>query len=413
MLRRGVSRRAFLKFAAAMTATLALPEAYAPRVAAAVQAAPRIPVIWVRGQSCTGNTEAFFQASNPSVAQLMLDMLSIDYQDALMASAGDGARQSLYQSIASHPNGYIAVIEGAVPTADGGVYCTIGGRAFRDVVADVTASAVGTIAVGSCAFDGGAAAAAGGSTGAAGVAQVVSDARMVNLPGCPVNVENLAATIVHYLTYKQFPVTDSRHRPLFAYGGLIHNQCERRAHFEFGEFVQSWGDEAAQKGWCLYKMGCKGPETFANCATVKYASATSWSVLAGHGCIGCTMPHFWDAMGPAYKRLPGPVPFIPSITADQVGQALVGGVGALTVVHGSASVVRQKRKGYLERRAAKRAAAAEASTDDDAPSTETARPIESAVAVAFMPEPAAAGTDASPDVAAAPETGPVGPEAEA
>ena len=59
-------------------------------------------------------------------------------------------------------------------------------------------------------------------------------------------------------------------RPLFAYGNLIHNQCERRPHFEFGEFALAWGDEGAQTGWCLYKLGCKGPETMANCPTVRY-----------------------------------------------------------------------------------------------------------------------------------------------
>jgi hydrogenase small subunit len=175
---------------------------------------------------------------------------------------------------------------------------------------------------------------------------------LVNLPGCPVNADNLTATIVHYLTFKTLPTTDARHRPLFAYGGLLHNQCERRAHFEFGEFVQAWGDEGSQKGWCLYKMGCKGPETYANCPTARYAEGTSWSVKAGHGCIGCTMPAFWDQMSPVYARLPGPLPFAPQVSADTLGLALVGGVAALTVAHGAASAVRLRRWGVEERRAA-------------------------------------------------------------
>ena len=144
-----------------------------------------------------------------------------------------------------------------------------------------------------------------------GIGEIAGEDRLINLPGCPLNVENLTATIVHYLTFKEFPATGSRRRPLFAYGGLLHNQCERRAHFEFGEFALAWGDEGAQKGWCLYKLGCKGPETFANCPTAMYAGRTSWAVKAGHGCIGCTMPDFWDSMGPAYSRLPAPLPFAP------------------------------------------------------------------------------------------------------
>lgn len=214
---------------------------------------------------------------------------------------------------------------------------------MRDVVAEVCAGAVGTIAVGSCAFDGGVSAAAGGLTGAVGVGRVVSTPHRVNLPGCPVNGDNLAATLVHYLTVREFPPTDGLGRPYFAYGGLLHNQCERRAHYEFGEFVQSWGDEASQKGWCLYKVGCKGPQTFANCPTQKYAQSSSWSVLAGHGCIGCTMPGFWDGMGSAYQRLPPPLPFLPDVSTDALGLALTGGVAGLAVAHGTASYVRQWR----------------------------------------------------------------------
>jgi hydrogenase small subunit len=242
------------------------------------------------------------------------------------------------------------VVEGAVPTADDGMACTVGGRAFRDVVREVCDGAIATIAVGSCAFDGGAPGASGGPTGAVRVEEIAGDARLINLPGCPINVMNLTATIVHYLTNGELPVTDSRRRPLFAYGGLLHNQCERRAHYEFGEFAIAWGDEGAQKGWCLYKLGCKGPETFANCPTAMYAARTSWAVKAGHGCIGCTMPNFWDAMGPAYQRLPAPLPFAPNISSDQIGLALVGGVAAVTAVHGAATYGRELRNRVVERR---------------------------------------------------------------
>jgi hydrogenase small subunit len=358
LLQRGMSRRSFLRFTTAMAATLALPAAYAPRIAAAVAAAPRVPVIWLRGQGCGGDTEAFLRAAKPTVSSLVLDLLSIDYHEALMAPSGAAAEASLASAMERHPNGYLAIVEGAVPTADGGVHCMVGGRPFRDVVREVCDGALGTIAIGACAFDGGAPGAAGGPTGAVGVGQAVPGARVINLPGCPINVENLTATIVHYLTFSQFPVTDGRGRPLFAYGGLVHNQCERRAHFEFGEFATAWGDEASQKGWCLYKLGCKGPETFANCPTVRYAEGTSWNVMAGHGCVGCTMPRFWDAMGPAYRRLPSPLPIGPDVSADQIGQLLVGGVGALTVVHGTASYVRQRRAGAAERRAARTLASA-------------------------------------------------------
>jgi hydrogenase small subunit len=203
ILRRGMSRRSFIKFCAAMTAVLALPATYAPRVAAAVAAAPRIPLIWLRGQDCGGDSAAFLGASNPTAAELVLDLLSVEYDEMIMAPSGAAAEQSRMDTQEKYPNGYIAVVEGGIPTADDGAYCTVGGRAFRDIVREVCDGALATIAVGSCASDGGSPAAAGGPTGAVGVAQVVPNALLVSLPGCPVNVKNLTATIIHYLTFNQ------------------------------------------------------------------------------------------------------------------------------------------------------------------------------------------------------------------
>ncbi len=365
MVRRGVTRRSFLKFAAAMAGALALPASYAPRIARAVEAAPRLPVIWLRGQDCAGNTETFLAAPKPTIAELVLDLLAIEYHELLMAPAGDGATATIAAAMERFPNGYVAIVEGSIPTGADGVYCLVGGRPFADIVREVCAGALATIAVGSCAFDGGTPAAAHGSTDAKGVGAIVPDARRISLPGCPMNAENITATIVHFLTFDEWPPTDGAGRPLFAYGGLIHNQCERRAHFEYGEFVTTWGDEASQKGWCLYKVGCKGPEVYANCPTARFASRVSWPVRAGTGCIGCTMPDFWDQMGPAYARLPGVVPFVPTITVDQVGLALVGGIGAVAVLHGGASYVRARR-GRAARRRAQRAAEAAAATPAEA-----------------------------------------------
>lgn len=326
-----------------MAATLALPLSYAPRIAAAVEGAPRVPLIWLRGLACGGDSQAFLQSTSPTIGELLISELSLDYDEAFMAAAGSDAAAALSGLRARFPAGYIAVVEGAVPTTENGVHATLGGRPLREVISDVCAGAMGTIAVGSCAFDGAVAAATGGLTGAVGVGRVISTPRLVSLPGCPVNGDNLVATLVHYLTLREFPPTDGLGRPFFAYGGLVHNQCERRAHFEFGEFVQSWGDEASQKGWCLYKMGCKGPQAFANCPTQLYAESSSWNVLAGHGCIGCTMPGFWDGMGGVYDRLPAPLPFLPDLSADAIGLALTGGIAGVAVVHGAASTVRQWR----------------------------------------------------------------------
>ena len=391
MVRRGMT--------AAMAAALALPVTYAPRIAQAVTSARRIPVIWIRGQACGGDTEAFLRSSDPTTASLLLEVLSVEYHESLFAVAGADADLARTNAMSLYPNGYFAVIEGAIPVGAGGAYCLVGGRPVADVAREVCDGALATIAVGSCAFDGGAAAASGGPTDAGGVHRVLGSGKLVALPGSPMNSVNLAAVIVHYLTFNELPPTDLANRPLAAYGSLIHNQCERRPHFEFGEFALEWGDEGAQKGWCLYKLGCKGPETMANCPVAKYGSKTSWNVRSGHGCIGCTTPAFWNAMGPAYKRLPGPIPFLSGIGTDTVGQLMVGAVGVAAGGHAAGMGVRMKRRRMITAREAK---AAEAAASVDAgPSAPDAEP--EALAVTAAPEPAAAPAAVSaPEPAAEP-----------
>jgi hydrogenase small subunit len=344
LVERGVSRRAFLKFSAAMASALALPMSYAPRIAKALETAPRVPVIWLEGQDCAGNTEGFLRASHPTVAEIVLDTLSVDYHETIMAPSGEAAEKSKLDTMRDYNGQYVVVIEGSIPIAENGIYCTIGGRTFKNIVEETCAHAAAVISVGSCAFDGGLPAAAGGPTGAAGVSSIVPKSTVINLPGCPMNVQNLTATIVHFLTFGAWPATDPLGRPLFAYGQLIHDQCERRAHFESGRFVEAWGDEGARKGWCLYKMGCKGPQTYANCPTARFNDGASWPVKTGHGCVGCTMPRFWDQMTPFYGRLPKAPGFANDVTADQIGIGLVAAVAGLSAVHGVASYARKKRQ---------------------------------------------------------------------
>jgi hydrogenase small subunit len=159
-----------------------------------------------------------------------------------------------------------------------------------------------TIAMGSCAVDGGLPAALPNLTGATGILNAIpSLGNHVNLPGCPANVVNLVATIVYLITFNHLPEMDSRHRPYFAYGEEIHEECERHDFYEQDKFVLAWGDEGHRNGWCLFNMGCKGPETKSNCKWVKWNDSTNWPIGAGHGCIGCTTPSFWDTMTPFYQ----------------------------------------------------------------------------------------------------------------
>lgn len=342
--RRGVSRRDFIKFCTAMAATLALPASLVPKIAEALEKKGKPILVWLEFQDCAGDTEGLLRASKPKVAEIVLDVLSVEYHETIMAAAGRQAEKSLWDVVKNNKGKYIAVVEGAIPLSDGGVYCCIAGKSAIDIAKEVCGNALATIAVGSCASWGGLPSAKPNPTGAVGVREALPGITVVNLPGCPMNVENLTATIVHFITFGSLPALDSKHRPLFAHGKRIHDNCERRAHFDAGQYVRQWGDEGHRLGWCLYEMGCKGPEAYFNCPTVKYNEGTSWPVQAGHGCIACAADHNWDLMSPFYKRLPKVPGFGVETTADKIGVGIAAAAAAGAAAHAIASALKKGDK---------------------------------------------------------------------
>jgi hydrogenase small subunit len=362
--RRGVSRRDFLRFCSVMTAALALPLSFAPRVVKALETARRPSLVWLEFQDCAGNTESALRASHPSFADIVLDLLSWNYHETVMAPSGKAAEKSLHDTVVGEKGTYIAVVEGSIPLASNGSYCTIGGRAAIDIAREVCSNAYATIAVGTCATYGGIPAAAGGITGAVGVGQAIPGLKLINLSACPMNGANLAATIVHWLTFKELPAADELGRPLFAYGDRIHDHCPRRAHYDAGQFVQEWGDEGHRQGWCLYKMGCKGPNTNYNCPQIQWNDGTNWPIGVGHGCVGCAQPNFWDTMTPFYRTLPSVPGFGVETTAEELGIGVVATVAGLTAAHAVASVVRQRSKSQEPAVSAKGAASAPATPEE-------------------------------------------------
>jgi hydrogenase small subunit len=339
----GVTRRDFIKFCTGMAALLSLPASFVPRIAEAVSG-KKPYLVWLEFQDCAGDTEALLRAENPTVGQIVLDVLSVDYHETIMAPAGHQAEKSLQDVVKNQKGKYIVVVEGSIPIKDDGVYCCVGGRSAVDIAKEVCGNGLATIAVGTCATYGGIPAALPNPTGAVSIKEAVPEATVINLPGCPVNAENITATVVHFLTFGSLPATDSLGRPYFAYGKRIHDNCERRSHFDAGQFVRQWGDEGHRQGWCLYEMGCKGPETFKNCPTIKYNAGTSWPVQAGHGCIGCAQPDFWDKMTPFYRRLPNVPGFGVESTADKIGVGLAAATAAGIALHGVARVLSPKKK---------------------------------------------------------------------
>ena len=277
------------KWVAMMTASLNLHPQYESSVTKAVKQINKIPIIWLELSDCTGNSESFIKSSHPTVDDLILDFVSLDYHELLMAAAGDDSENALEETIKENKGKYVLLVEGAVPMGLDGKYLRIGpkGETGLALLQKCAKDAALVISVGTCAFDGGVVAAGANPTGAVGVAEALQRNDVINLPGCPTNPINIIGTLLHFIMFEELPAIDAKNRPLWAYSHKVHDNCERRGHYDNDEFVLEWGDEGSKVGWCLFKMGCKGPYANLNCSLVKFNDSTSWPVQVGHGCFGC------------------------------------------------------------------------------------------------------------------------------
>ncbi|HBY63437.1 MAG TPA: uptake hydrogenase small subunit [Solibacterales bacterium] len=336
----GVDRRSFLRFCTATAAALGLDATLAPQVVSAMETKPRIPVLWLHGLECTCCSESFIRSSHPIAEDIVLNMISLDYDDTLMAAAGFQAEENRKRIIKEHPGGYLLAVEGNAPTKDGGVYCTIAGETFLDILKETAEHAKAVVAWGSCASNGCVQAARPNPTGAKPVKDLVGHRVVINVPGCPPIAEVMTGILTYILTFDAIPELDRLGRPKMFYGQRIHDKCYRRPYFDAGQFVEAWDDEGARKGWCLYKMGCRGPTTYNSCSTFKWNNGVSFPIGSGHGCIGCSEAGFWDN-GPFYQRLSSvPVPGIES-TPDQVGQTLTVLTGLAAGAHLASHAIRK------------------------------------------------------------------------
>lgn len=292
-----LSRRDFMKFCGIVAVALGMEASFAATVAQALESKKRPSVIYMHGAECTGCTEALLRAVDPFVDVLMMEIISLDYCETVMAAAGKAAHGAL-ETAMKNPDGYVCTIEGAIPTRNGGRYGQVGGETMLSLFTRVASGAKAVIAVGTCASFGGIQAAAPNPSGAIGVKEALAPLGIqpINVAGCPPNPINYIGTVVHLLT-KGMPPLDSVGRPKLFYGTTVHDQCERRKHFNAGEFAPGFESKEARAGWCLHKLGCRGPYTYNNCPTAQFNQA-NWPVRAGAPCIGCSEPDFWDQLAP-------------------------------------------------------------------------------------------------------------------
>lgn len=300
LARQGISRRNFMQFCTAVAVTMGMGPSFASEVAAALTGR-RTSIVYLHAAECTGCSEALLRTYKPFLDTLILDTISLDYHETIMAAAGEAAEAALEQAVAN-PDGFVCIVEGAIPTAMDGKYCYVGGHTIYDTCKHILPKAQAVVCMGTCSSYGGIQAANPNLTGAKGVNDCYASlgVKAINIPGCPPNPLNLVGTLVAFLQGGKIDL-DELGRPTQFFGQSVHTLCERRKHFDAGEFAPSFNSEEARKGWCLFDLGCKGPQTYNNCPKVLF-NETNWPVRAGHPCIGCSEPNFWDELTPFYQN---------------------------------------------------------------------------------------------------------------
>ncbi len=357
---RGVSRRDFMKYCGYVAATLGLTEAAAPQIAAAVAKGTKLkPALWLNGGSCTGCTESMAQVDSPDVATVVLELLSVNYFETIMAAAGEYAEKNIDDTIEA--GNYLLIYEGAVMMGEDGNTLLVNGHKGKDILEKAAAGAQAILAVGACAVDGGWVYAHPNPAGGIGVQSFLDSVKVatpvVNLPCCPTSPEWVVAMVVQWLlvagddpavfldktallekkyhdNYRDADV--SLLYPEYIVGSTIHDNCPRRGHFENGEFVTEFGSEEEAMGYCLYKVGCKGPQTYTQCPVTRWNRSVSWCVNSGAPCIGCGGLNWVDNNAPFFKRLSSMQMggSLGNVQPGSVG-AVVGGVAAAALVaHG-------------------------------------------------------------------------------
>lgn len=391
---RGVSRRDFLKFCGSVAAMIGLSEAMVPTIAAAVEEASGsglYPAVWVNGGACTGCTESAAQATNPDIASIVLDILSLNYIETVMMATGHDADRALLETAEKHAGKFVMIYEGSVMTGLEGNTLRVAGEPSLKVLEEVGKKAAAVIAVGSCAVDGGwvrSVSSVGAENiptnpdeWATGVAQYFAmnniDTPVVNVPTCPVNPEWIVALVIDTVVLggidENGKVTDAfvkkldaQGRPSLIFGQTIHDNCPRRGHFENGEFVYQFGTEEEAKGFCLYPVGCKGPQTYTNCPIVRWNNQASWCVESGSPCIGCGDFNWVDNNAPFLGRFrkvglgsgANGAGFNPAVLGAAAGGVVVGalavhGVGMKAAGRIGEGPATEPMKDYDRKRAAK------------------------------------------------------------
>jgi hydrogenase small subunit len=275
------------------------------------------PAVWFQASACSGCVVAALNGIAPTIRDLIVDQIapghhvSLRFQPTVMAGSGELALQIL-ASTEQSKEGYLLVIDGALPVADGGLYGRAAAKGGKESTMhrralELAEKATAIVAMGTCAAYGGMHAARPNPTGCVSVTDALAEAGIskpvVNVAGCPPHPDWFTGTVAHALLFG-WPANgevDAIGRPKRFFGKLIHDLCQRRGDFEAHKFAKAIGEPG-----CLYELGCKGPWTHADCPERQFNSGTNWCVKAGSPCHGCSEPFFPDVSSPIYRKIEFP-----------------------------------------------------------------------------------------------------------
>jgi hydrogenase small subunit len=277
-----------------------------------------LPVIWLQGAGCTGCSVSVLNSVSPSIKNVLIDEvipgrhINLRFHPTVMAGAGEAAIEVLQETQQQKKGGYVLVMEGAIPTAKGGIHGVVGEENGRPVtivsrLESLGSNALAIVALGTCASFGGIPAAAPNPTQCLSVEEALKAAKIatpvINVSGCPPHPDWFVGTLASILLFglPKPEDLDEHRRPKAFYGALIHEHCPRRSYYDEGKFAKKLSDPG-----CLYELGCKGPVTYADCPTRLWNHGVNWCVGSGGMCHGCVEPAFPDLVSPIYEKIAVP-----------------------------------------------------------------------------------------------------------
>ena len=251
-------------------------------------------LVYLELNGCSGNIISLLNGQNPDFEYAFTSMVNIQYSNSLMVAEGEKAIEKLMNALEGD---YILAVEGAVALKNNGLYNIIGSWKGKPLTGLEAVKMLGEkashiLAVGACATHGGVSAAKPNPSESVGINKVLTNKKILMLPGCPVHPDWFLGTLAHLLLYGE-PETDNLNRPLMFYSTLIHDRCPRRPFFDRGIFAEKLSDKT-----CLFKLGCRGPVTRTDCPTRQWNGHVNWPIGANTPCIGCAQFGFPDAMAP-------------------------------------------------------------------------------------------------------------------